>query len=220
MARTALLVGATGLVGGNVLDLLVADARWSRVIVLARRTVNRADAKIAERIVDFEALVDKPESADVGSEIDDVFACLGTTIKVAGSEEKFRHVDHDYTVAVARLARKAGARRLALVSSIGAAEKASGFYLRVKGETERDVSDLGYECVVIARPSFLVGDRTESRPAERAGIAVASALAPLFLGGLRAYRPIAARDVARSLIRAISTGEPGHHVLTHAELVA
>ena len=221
MARTALLVGATGLVGGHVLDRILEDARWSRVLVLARRTAARSHEKLAEHIVDFEALVTEPEASGLSLDgVDDVFACLGTTIKVAGSQERFRRVDHDYTVAVARLARDAGARRLALVSSIGADERARNFYLRVKGETERDLRHLSYESFVIARPSVLVGERSVGRAGESAGIAVMSAVAPLMLGRLRAYRPIAARDVGVAIVEALAVDEPGVRVLTHADLVA
>jgi uncharacterized protein YbjT (DUF2867 family) len=221
MARTALLFGATGLVGGHVLDRLLEDDRWSRVVVLARRTVGRAHAKLSEKIVDFESLATDGQAADLSLDgVEDVFACLGTTIKVAGSQERFRRVDHDYTVAVARLAHEAGARRLALVSSVGAAEGAGNFYLRVKGETERDLRALGYETLVIARPSFLVGERSERRTGEGAGIAVARAFAPLMIGGLRVYRPIAGRDVATAIVGALSVEEHGARILTHADLVA
>jgi uncharacterized protein YbjT (DUF2867 family) len=226
MARTALLVGATGLIGGNVLDVLIADARWSRVVVLARRAVEQKHEKVSEHIVDFEELADLETAPSAGGSraggaldgapaggafaaVDDVFACLGTTIKVAGSQERFRRVDHDYTVAVARLARAAGGRGIALVSSIGASETTSSFYLRVKGETERDVRALDYPTTVIARPSILLGKRSENRPAERAGIAVANVLAPLMLGGLRAYRPIAARDVAIAMVEALGEQDVG-----------
>lgn len=213
MTRTALVVGATGLVGGHAVELLAEDPRWSRVIVLARRSTGRAHAKITEHIVDFEALAVSLDG------VDDVFACLGTTIKVAGSQERFRRVDHDYTLAVARRAHDAGASRLALVSSVGASDRASNFYLRVKGETERDVRELGYGTLVIARPSLLVGERREARAGERVGIAVASVVAPLMLGRLRAYRPIAARDVARAMIDAVAEGTSGVRLLTHEDLV-
>lgn len=222
MARAALLVGATGLVGGHVLDRLLLDSRWSRVVVLARRAVGRKDAKLSEQIVDFAALPSSGAATGEGGVldgIDDVFACLGTTIKVAGSKERFREVDHDFTVAVARLAREAGATRIALVSSVGADASASTFYLRVKGETERDVGALGYDQTVIARPSVLVGERNERRPGESAGIAVTSVLAPLMVGALRAYRPIDAKVVAAAMVEAIVSGEKGTRILLHAELL-
>lgn len=226
MSRTALVVGATGLVGGLVLDRLLADARWSRVIVLARRDLGRADAgdKLTTSLVDFEALDGDPASVKAAlagaAGVDDVFVCLGTTIRVAGSQEKFRRVDHDYAVAAARLARQAGARRVALVSSVGANETSSTFYLRVKGETERDIRALGFESTVIARPSFLVGERTVKRPGEHAGILVTRAVAPLMAFGLRKYRPVEARDVAAAMVEAIAEGTPGDRVLGFDDLTA
>jgi len=228
MSRVALVVGATGLVGGLVVDRLLADARWSRVVVLARRDLGKSSEKLTTRIVDFEVLAgdDDPAAeaakaalADI-ERVDDVFVCLGTTIKVAGSQEKFRRVDHDYAVASARLGRDAGARRLALVSSVGASESSSAFYLRVKGETERDVRALGFESTVIARPSFLVGDRSDKRPGEQAGILFARAAAPLMAFGLRKYRPIEARAVAAAMIEAVAAGEPGDRVLGFDDLTS
>ncbi len=214
--RTALLAGATGLVGGHTLEQLLAHPDYARVTVFVRRSLGKTHDKLDERVVDFEAL----DAAKAGLAADDVYACLGTTIKVAGSQEKFRRVDHDYTVAVAKLGKEAGATRLALVSSVGATEKGGNFYLRVKGETERDVAALGFDVVNVARPSLLVGDRRESRPAEAAGIAVARALAFTMVGGLRGYRPIEAKTVAAGLVRATLKGEPGVHVLQFAELTA
>lgn len=220
MARAALVVGATGLVGGHVLARLVADARWSRVVVLARRAIEGAATKVTEHIVDFEALAMSDGRGVALESIDDVFVCLGTTIKIAGSQERFRRVDHDYAVAVARVGKQAGASRIALVSSVGANEKSRTFYLRVKGETERDIRELGFDTTILARPSVLVGERGVSRPGERAGIALTSMLSPLMVGGLRSYRPIEAGDVATAMIEAIARGEEGAHVLLHAELTA
>lgn len=223
--RTALVIGATGLVGGHLVARLLEDARWSRVIVLARRASGRAHGKLTEHIVDFEALANgaaDPELARLTEEhrVQDHFSSLGTTIKMAGTQERFRRVDHDYTVAVARLAREAGAERMGFVSSVGAAEGSRNFYLRTKGETERDLGALGFPSLSIARPSALVGERSEARAGERVGIAVLGAVAPLMVGGLRAYRPIAARDVALALLEATAAGGAGTRVLTHAELVA
>jgi uncharacterized protein YbjT (DUF2867 family) len=228
--RIVVVAGATGLVGGHVLDGLLADARWSRVVVLTRRATGRGagrggekidetiDDKLDERVVDFDALLETGSIAPPVERADDVFACLGTTIAAAGTEERFRRVDHDYTLAVARLARGAGASRIALVSSVGASERSRNFYLRTKGETERDVLAVGFATAVLARPSFLVGERAERRATEGAMTRATSAVAPLLVGGLRKYRPIAAAEVASAMIDAVARGEPGAHALTYAEL--
>jgi uncharacterized protein YbjT (DUF2867 family) len=209
-SRIALVVGATGLVGGHVLDALLANGEHEKVFAIVRRATGRTHKKLVERLVDFDAL----DPASDAFEVTDVYACLGTTIKVAGSQERFRQVDHDYTVAAAKLAHARGASRLALVSSIGASAQAGSFYMRVKGETENDVRAIGYRRLVIAQPSLLVGDRTESRPGERFGIAAMGGLNFVMFGGLRKYRSIDARKVAAAMVRTMASGE-GESVLQY-----
>jgi len=217
-SRSALVVGATGLVGASVVRRLAELGGHARIVALVRRPSGAAGlaagALVESRVVDFDAL----DAAAIGA-ADDVFACLGTTMKQAGSKAAFRRVDHDYTVRVGELARAAGAKRIGLVSSVGASARSSTFYLRVKGETERDIEALGYPRVVIARPSVLVGTRTEDRPGERVGIAVGRALSFAMVGGLARYRPISAETVARALVAAVTGGNEGRVVLEHGELV-
>ena len=210
ISRTALLVGATGLVGNHCLDRLLSEPTYRRVVVLTRRKLGLNGAKLEEEAVDFERLSERAEAVRG----DDVYCCLGTTRKVAGSNEAFRRVDHDYVVEVARLAKANGAARFALVSSVGADAQSSNFYLRVKGETERDVEALGYPALEIFRPSFLVGTRTERRPGEAVASAVSRGLAGALFGPLRKYRPIEASIVAAAMVRSLVRGEPGHHVHT------
>jgi uncharacterized protein YbjT (DUF2867 family) len=200
--RTALVAGATGLVGGHCVDLLLDHPDYARVVVLTRRGLSREHSRLEVREVDFDAL---PAGTE-GLSIDDVFLCLGTTIKKAGSQEAFRRVDHGYTIAVARLAHERGARRAALVSAVGADLAAWSSYLRVKGETERDVAAVGFDTLAVMRPGLLLGDRTETRVGERVGIAVARAVGPALFGGLRDYRAIDAREVAAAMIAAVARG--------------
>src|SRR5213079_297737 len=165
--RTALLAGATGLVGHALLPLLLADKHYRRVHVLLRRAAPdiKPNAELEVHHVDFARL-----SAAFPT-VDDVFIALGTTIKVAGSEVAFRQVDFDFVVNTARAARAAGARRLAVVSALGADAKSRVFYNRVKGEMQAAIAQLGYESVVIAQPSLLLGDRTAlGQPARRGEI--------------------------------------------------
>lgn len=218
MTRTALLVGATGLVGGRCLARLLEDPTWSRVRVLTRRPTGAAHTRLEEVVLDL-----APERLAASAALvrgDDLLCCLGTTIKVAGSQAAFRRVDHDLVVEVARLARAGGARRLALVSSVGADPTSRSFYLRTKGEAERDVAALGYECVEVMRPSFLVGERAERRRGEALALCASSALAGLLLGPTRRYRPIRADAVAGAMIAALKRGAPGVHVREFAELEA
>ena len=196
MGRTALVAGASGLVGGHVLQLLLADDTFTHVVSLARRPLSVQYTKLEQRIVDMGALdtLDLPH-------VDDVFCCLGTTIKTAGSQEAFRRVDYDYVVGVARAGQRAGATQFLLVSAIGADPASRIFYSRVKGEVERAVRELPYQAVQIFRPSFLMGDRRDARPAERIGVPIARVVAPLLVGPLRRYRPVPAADVARAMVR-------------------
>jgi uncharacterized protein YbjT (DUF2867 family) len=211
--RTALLVGATGLVGRSCLERLLASDTYERVRVLVRRSVGVSHEKLEELRTDFDAL----ESLSIGA-MDDVFITLGTTMKTAGSREAFYKVDHDYVVATGKLGKRAGASRLALVSSIGVGGAAANFYLRVKAEAERDVIALGYECVEIFRPGLLVGERQEKRTGETFGIAAMKLVSNTFLGPLRQYRPIEATEVAAAMVAAMRAGEPGVHIRTFEEM--
>jgi uncharacterized protein YbjT (DUF2867 family) len=196
-SRAALLLGATGLVGGHCLERLLAEERYARVVVLGRRPSGREHPKLEEHRVDFERLGEARERFAV----DDVFCCLGTTIREAGSQGAFRRVDHDYPVEAARLASSQAASRYLLVSSVGADPGSRFFYSRVKGEAERAVQALPFAAVWVLRPSLLLGERGETRPGERAAQLVLRPLGPLMVGPLRRYRPIHARDVAAAMVR-------------------
>ena len=173
--KSALIAGATGLIGGHVLRRLLAHPWYSRVEVLVRRELPIRDPKFTQRIVDFEQL----EAGVPGIAPDEVFCCLGTTIRKAGSEEAFRRVDYDYPLALARLAQAAGAGKFMMVSALGADPKSSMFYSRVKGEVEQAVAAIGSPAASLLRPSLLLGSRAENRPAEKIGTAVGKAIAAL-----------------------------------------
>lgn len=211
----AVIAGATGLVGGHALRLLLEDSGHARVIALVRRTIAEEHPRLEQRVVDFEAL---PAEALAGAA--DVYCALGTTLKKAGSREAFRRVDHDAVLAVAERAAKAGARQFLLVSSVGADATSSSFYLRVKGEVEREVSALPFEAVHIFRPSFLMGDRGEERLGEKIGIAVARGAQGVMLGGMRRYRPVQAEAVAAAMVAAARRGQPGRHLYHFDEITA
>jgi uncharacterized protein YbjT (DUF2867 family) len=192
--RRVLLAGATGLVGGAILRGLLADDTVASVHVLARRPLQTAHPKLQAQVVDFAALPALPP-------LDEAYLALGTTIRVAGSQAAFRAVDVDANLAVAGAARTAGARRLGLVSAMGADPRSRVFYNRVKGELEEALQALGFDGLVIARPSLLLGDRAvlgqPPRAGEHAGALLAGVLRPLIPAR---YRPIRAEDVARALL--------------------
>ena len=212
--RNALLAGTTGLIGRALLTLLLESPNYASVHALLRRSVGDLPAhpKLHVGVVDFERLPALPA-------VDDVFIALGTTIKVAGSEAAFRRVDFDAVLATTRLARTAGARRVIVVSALGADADSKVFYNRVKGEMERAVAALGYESVVFARPSLLVGDRAALGQPVRAGERWALRLLRPVLGIVPAgVRPIDAGDVARAMLRSAIDAAPGLRILDSAQM--
>lgn len=209
--RIALLAGATGLVGRQLLAVLLADRSVTEVHALGRRPLAVSHPKLAHRAVDFAALPSLPR-------VDEVYLALGTTIKVAGSHPAFRAVDYDANLAVARAAVAAGARRLGVVSAMGANARSRVFYSRVKGELEEALAQLDAEALVIARPSLLVGDRAAlgqpARTGELLALRASSWLRPLIPAD---YRPITAADVARALLREVPRTS-GRRVLLSSEM--
>lgn len=203
--RTAVVAGATGLVGRELTIRLLGERRYEHVVALARRPLPLTDARLT--VVD--AAYDRLSSVLNGvSDKDgplDVFCCLGTTIRAAGSEEAFRRVDHDYVLALGRWARARGARRMVVISALGADAASRVFYNRVKGETERDLAALGLASLVIVRPSLLAGDREEFRVGERLALIATRPLRALLPAGVR---PIAAADVAQSMLNAALADAP------------
>jgi uncharacterized protein YbjT (DUF2867 family) len=190
--RSALLVGATGLVGAYLLERLLASITYASVEVLARRDIGKSDPKLKIEIVDFARLDERRVQAN------DVFCCLGTTRRQAGSQAAFRRVDYDYPVALARAAARGGAKRFLVISALGANTASRVFYNRVKGEMEAAVRVSGVPKVYVFRPSLLSGPRQEPRFGERVGLAVGAVLGPL----LGRYRPIHAGLVAAAMLEA------------------
>jgi len=213
--RVALLAGSTGLIGRALLQQLLASEAYGFVHALVRRPAPglSADPGLSLRVVDFTALDAALPAAD------DVYIALGTTIKVAGSQEAFRRVDFDAVVNTARAARAAGATRLAVVSALGANAASRVFYNRVKGEMQQAVQALGYPTLVFAQPSLLIGDRKALGQPERAGERRAERLLRPVMGLVpRGIRPIRAEVVARAMVRAILAAPAGVHVLSSAAM--
>jgi len=214
VTRTALVAGASGLVGGHVVRLLLEDTGYERVTTLGRRELPFTHKQLAQRVVDFERLT---ELADF-PRVHDVFCCLGTTIRQAGSQDAFRKVDFTYVLALAHVALRHRASQFLLVTALGADPGSRLFYSRVKGEVEEAVKRLQFDGIHILRPSFLIGQRAAIRPAEL----VAALLSPLvswaMVGRLRRYRPIRAETVARAMIRAARDASRGVHVYESDEI--
>ncbi|MGJ4890907.1 nucleoside-diphosphate sugar epimerase [Bradyrhizobium sp. HKCCYLRH3099] len=195
--RTAIIAGATGLVGRELLRGLLADPAVDHVHVLGRRAPPVISPKLTAHVVDFAALPPLPAA-------DELYLALGTTIKVAGSQAAFRAVDHDANLAVAKAALASGVKRVGLVSAMGADAKSRVFYSRVKGELENDLAALPFTGLVIARPSLLVGARAElgqpARPGEEWGNRLNQLIGFLIPPN---YKPIPAADVAQALLSTV-----------------
>jgi uncharacterized protein YbjT (DUF2867 family) len=210
--RSALIAGATGLIGSSCLRGLLGCLEYEHVIAVVRRPSLPKHPRLIERVIDF----DKLSTLEI-SRVDDVFCALGTTIKKAGSQPAFRKVDLEYPAALAAWAVANGARQFLTVSSVGANASSSNFYLRVKGEMEAAVVAQPFSSVHIFRPSILIGARPEQRFAETMGIKAAQ-LFEFALVGLRKYRPIEARTVAAAMLVAAKMAEPGVHVYHYDEI--
>ncbi|HEY6951914.1 MAG TPA: NAD-dependent epimerase/dehydratase family protein [Bacteroidota bacterium] len=203
--RSALLVGASGLVGGNCLDVLLQTEEYERVVILTRRPLLLEHPKLEEHVVDFDRLDDAAPLMNA----DDVFCCLGTTIRAAGSQSEFKKVDFTYTVQVGAIAVRNGADQLLVVTSLGANPKSKIFYNRIKGETEEALAKLPCESIHFFRHSLLLGNRKESRRGEKAGIAAMRAFSLLMAGPLKNYRPIEANVVARAMVLTALSNQSG-----------
>jgi uncharacterized protein YbjT (DUF2867 family) len=206
--RTALLVGATGLVGSHCLELLGSDPGYERVIALVRRKIaGPTSPKVEQHLIDFDHLDQLPASVRA----EDVFCALGTTIKQAGSEAAFRKVDLDYPVRIAQVMLDRGAQQFIVVSSLGANPKARVMYSRVKGEMEAAVSALAYRSITIVRPSLLLGERKEFRLGEELAKRVGFLMTA-------SYKPVHARKVAAAMIAAAKRRSPGTHIVDSAAI--
>jgi uncharacterized protein YbjT (DUF2867 family) len=212
--RSALIAGASGLVGGHLLQLLLDDPRYESVAGAVRKPLPVAHAKLTQHVINF----DRIDEWTAAIPADDVFCCLGTTIKTAGSQEAFQRVDYEYPLALGRWAVRNGASRFLLVSAMGANASSSVFYNRVKGEVEKALERLQLPSLHILRPSLLLGHRHESRPGERIGAVLMAALRPVMIGSLRAYRAITAADVARALVEIALTSRTGVHAYDSAQV--
>lgn len=191
-----MLLGATGLTGGKVLQGLLGREEVTQVVALVRHKLPTLHDKLAQHEVDFDRLEDHAELFDV----DVIICCLGTTIKKAGSQDQFRKVDLGYPMKAGELGRSRGVRAFILMSAIGASSSSTIFYNRVKGELEDALRDLDYPYLSIYHPSLLLGDRKEQRTAEALGIKAMPLVNHLLIGPLDKYRGIEAQTVASAMV--------------------
>jgi uncharacterized protein YbjT (DUF2867 family) len=208
MPRIALVAGATGLIGQLLVERLRSSGAYDRIKLLLRRPLDLEDARVEQIISDYADL-----AALAGKlKADDVFCCLGTTLKIAGSRAAFEKVDYQMVVDLARAARVQGAKQFLVVSAAGTAEQSPSFYSRVKAKMERDISAAGYDAVHILRPSLLLGAREESRPAEHLSQLLMPLLNPLLHGPLKKYRAVRGEDVAEAMLHLALRDQRGVHI--------
>lgn len=194
--KTALLVGATGLVGGFVLEGLLNDDYYDKVIVLTRKSIHKKHEKLKEVLVNFDDL--GAYSNEIKADV--VFCCLGTTIKAAGSQEAFKKVDYEYPFQVAEIAKKNGASSFLIITALGSSKSSIIFYNRVKGEVEDAIGKLNFDSFHILQPSLIIGERQENRLGE----GIAQKLSPVYdavmFGPLSKYKSIKAEQIAKAMI--------------------
>jgi uncharacterized protein YbjT (DUF2867 family) len=205
----AVLAGASGMVGGECLQCLLDHPEYGTITVLTRRDLGTRmrSRKIRQLVTDFDEL--GLHSKDL--QADHVFCALGTTIKKAGSQAKFRQVDYDYPLALARITLAEGARHFSLVSALGASVSSPFFYSRVKGELERALQEMDWPGLGIVRPSVIAGERAESRPMERLSERLLRFAPPT-------WRPVEARDIARSMVAVALAEPPGLTIVESREI--
>lgn len=206
-----LLLGATGLVGSHVLELALADPRVTAVTAPTRKPLPSRPG-LSAPILDFDKIPQDPSMWTA----DAVICALGTTLKSAGSRERFHRVDHDHPVEIAKLAKAHGTSCFVLNSAKGADIKSLFFYSRVKGETERDILALGFDRTVLVRPGLIDGLRPEPRPMEQWAGKVLSVLKPVLPSSMQANRPEA---IARAMLDAAIAAAPGVTVVPSEKLV-
>jgi uncharacterized protein YbjT (DUF2867 family) len=209
---TATVLGATGLIGEQLVEKLLSDDAFNKVRILVRRPVEFSHKKLEVHIANFDDLVDF--RAKLGSG-DYIFCCIGTTQKqVKGDKAAYKRIDFDIAVNAAKMARDAGYKKYLLVSSVGADAQSSNFYLRLKGQVEKAVAEQRFETFHVFRPSMLVGKRKEFRFGELIGKGVMSTFPFLFIGRAKKYKPIKVAQVAQAMIEVSKSSVKGmvvHH---------
>jgi uncharacterized protein YbjT (DUF2867 family) len=204
MAKTALIAGATGLVGGHLLDLLLEDENYSEVKVLSRRSLGGNDGKLKEIIIeDFHNM----ENHIKDLKADDYFCCLGTTIKKAGSKPAFKKVDFEYPVNLAAIARENNADSYHIITAMGADSKSLIFYNKVKGQAEDAVKAMKLNKAFIYRPSFIAGERSEKRAGEKAALWFADKFDFIFSGPFKKYAAVHGKTIANAMLETAKNGK-------------
>lgn len=214
VTKAALLVGASGLVGSELLNCLLNGPEYSKVVVLVRKSLGIKHPKLDERVIEFKHL-------DLYKDcfrVEDVFCCLGTTIKKAGSQDAFKKVDVDYPLEMGRLSKEMQCEKFIIISSMGANPDSTVFYSRMKGLLEQKLKEMEIKSLHIFRPSLLVGNRKEYRLGEKVATFLGKGLSFIFIGALKKYKPISANTVAKGMYQAAQSKVEGIHTYLSHEI--
>jgi uncharacterized protein YbjT (DUF2867 family) len=210
-AKSALLLGATGLTGGHLLSLLLESENYHTVTVYARTSTGVNHPKLREKIIDYDSWQESVAA-------DDVFCCLGTTIKKAKTQEAFKKVDLQYPVKIGRLQYKAGSKKFLVISAIGASSHSMIFYSRVKGTMEEQLQQIGYPSLYIFRPSLITGQRKQQRAGEKIAVILFKLFSPLLVGPLKKYKPASAQAIAKAMLHSAQTESWGTRIISSDEI--
>jgi len=214
LRKTALLAGATGLVGSHLLKLLLNDESYTKVKIVSRKPFPQKHPKLENHLIDFDDL----HNYTAILQADDAFCCLGTTIAKAGTKDAFFKVDYTYIHEFAKTALEGGAKQFTLVSSVGANAESSAFYLQVKGKLENDIVKLHYPTFNILRPSMLLGERTEVRTGELIGKTLMPLFSIFMQGPFKKYRAIQAATVAKAMLTIAKNPKEGVNIYESDEI--
>jgi uncharacterized protein YbjT (DUF2867 family) len=206
--KTALIIGSTGLIGSQLLDILLESAAYNQVIAFVKRDTGKTHSKLTQHIIDFE----NPESYQNLVVGDDFFCTIGTTIKKAGSKIAFKKVDFGYPQAFATFALKNSVKQFLLISSIGADKSSGNFYMKTKGEIESYLSHSNFDSVSVLRPSLLLGHRNEFRLGEKIVGFFMTTFSFMFSGSTKKYKPIESENVAKALFRIAQNNKNGFSI--------
>ncbi len=214
--KTAAIIGATGAVGEQLLDILLQENDYDQVLLFTRRSCGIEHEKLTEKIIELNELDTITEGTP---NIDAAFCCLGTTRKKAGSFARFQEIDRDYVLNFARFTKSYGAKSFSVVSAMGASKHSLSGYMRTKGEMEHLLKQAGFEQLNIIQPAGLYGERSEHRPMEATGIKAMEYCAPLMIGPLQKMRPVRFRQVANTVYQSSLKSGTGINTLDNAVIL-
>ncbi|MDF2669237.1 MAG: NAD-dependent epimerase [Paenibacillus sp.] len=215
MGSTALIVGASGLIGHELLQLLLQHSGYEKITAVVRTSLDVVHPKLEQRVIDFEQLHALPEELIRNS---DLFCTLGTTMRKAKTKSNFLRVDYEYPMTLGRLAQRYGAAQLLIVTALGADSGSRFFYNQVKGKVEEDLKQLSLPSLRIFQPSLLLGERQEFRLGERISMSLAKRLSFVFAGKLGKYKPVAAAAVAKAMLHEARMRQRGTRTYTSDEI--